>query len=321
MQDRGSFSLSFSGKQCLVTGGCGFIGSNLVRALIELDAKVMVLDNLSSGKLEHLPSSDKVSFIHADISSFSDWAGVLHATDYVFHLAAQVGNVKSIELTESDAMTNIVGSVRLFTACRRTKIRKLVYASSSAIFGEAETIPISEGHRQAPASFYALSKQTAEQYAVLANGLWGIPAVCVRFFNAYGLPMEQSEYSGVINIFMDRLLHSLPLTIYGDGSQIRDFVYVNDICQAILLAAEHGLPGTAYNIGTGTASSIRHLAEALIGVSGLPAEIRNAPERQGEVRRSVADIGKARRDLQYAPEYSLEEGLEAIWRRKRRAMR
>ena len=304
---------AFAGAACVVTGGCGFIGSNLTRALVGAGARVTVIDNLSTGKLEHLPSSSNLNLIQADINQVTDLESIVSGARYVFHLAAQVGNVKSLEQTESDAATNILGSVKLYRACRGAGIRKLVYASSSAIFGEAETIPIAEDHPQRPASFYALSKQTAEQYALLAHSLWGVPAVCTRFFNVYGMPMEKSEYSGVINIFMERLAQRRPLIIYGDGSQIRDFVYVKDVVQAVLRAAETGEPGQVYNIGSGAVCSIRDLAQKLLDLTGIPSEIQYASFRAGEVVRSAADIRKAQQNLGYRPAYGLREGLGEIW--------
>jgi UDP-glucose 4-epimerase len=296
-----------------VTGGCGFIGSNLTRSLLDLGARVTVIDNLATGRLEHLPSSDALTLVQADIAEYPNLESLLSGVAYVFHLAAQVGNVKSMQHTESDARTNVLGAVRLYQACRRSAIRKLVYASSSAIFGEAETIPIAENHPQRPASFYALSKQTAEQYALLAQTLWGVPAVCTRFFNVYGTPMEKSEYSGVINIFMEALAQGRPLIIYGDGDQIRDFVYVKDIVQALLLAAEKGGPGSVYNIGSGSTCSIRELAGILLELTAIPSEIRYAPFRAGEVLRSAADIRVAQEKLGYQPGYSLSDGLREIW--------
>jgi UDP-glucose 4-epimerase len=281
--------------------------------LLALGARVTVVDNLATGKLEHLPTSECLTVLQADINEVPDLDSLLRGVDYVFHLAAQVGNVKSIEQPESDARTNVLGSVRLYHACRRARVKKVVYASSSAIFGEAETIPIAEDHPQRPASFYALSKQTAEQYALLAHSLWGVPAVCTRFFNVYGMPMEKSEYSGVINIFMERLEERRPLTIYGDGDQIRDFVYVKDIAQALLLAAEKGEPGNVYNIGSGKAHSIRDLAAVLLEIAGSKAEIQYQPFRAGEVRRSAADIHAAQEKLGYEPQYSLSDGLREIW--------
>ena len=305
---------AFHGTNCLVTGGCGFIGSNLTRALLYSDARVTVIDNLSTGRLEHLPASHpNLTILQADLNLIEGLESLAAKADYVFHLAAQVGNIKSLEETDSDARTNVLGAVRLYRACRNSAIRKLVYASSSAIFGEAETIPIREDHPQRPASFYALSKQTAEQYALLAQTLWGVPAVCTRFFNVYGMPMEKSEYSGVINIFMERLAEGRPLTIYGDGHQIRDFVYVKDIVQALLLAAEKAAPGSTFNIGSGRSCSITELAEIVREIAGTHSEIRYEAFRAGEVKRSAADIRHAQEQLGYQPKYGLSDGLQEIW--------
>jgi UDP-glucose 4-epimerase len=304
---------AFAGTSCIVTGGCGFIGSNLTGSLLASGARVTVIDNLVTGRLEHLPSSPNLTILQSDINQIPDLESLVSGKDYVFHLAAQVGNVKSLEQTEQDAATNVLGSVHVYRACRNAGIRKLVYASSSAIFGEAETIPIAEDHPQRPASFYALSKQTAEQYALLAQSLWGLPAVCTRFFNVYGLPMEKSEYSGVINIFMERLEQRRPLVIYGDGEQIRDFVYVKDVVQAVMLAAEKSAPGEVYNIGSGAVCSIYQLAQSLIELTGIPSEIRFEAFRAGEVRRSAADIRKASEALGYRPRYGLHDGLGEIW--------
>jgi len=189
-----------------------------------------------------------------------------------------------------------------------------VYASSSAIFGEAECLPIPENHAQKPASFYALSKLTAEKYALLAAQFWGVPALCLRFFNVYGLPMVQNEYSGVLPIFFGLLRQSQPLIVYGDGQQVRDFVYVQDVVQAIMLAALRAPAGTVYNIGSGTATTIRQLAETVSGLAGVPTNIVYRDFRPGEVRRSLADISKARQQLGYDPQYNLERGLAEIWR-------
>lgn len=303
----------FAGTRCLVSGGAGFIGSNLVRALLEAGARVTVLDNFATGKREHLPSSEHLSVVTADLASFDGLPELLAETSYVFHLAAQVGNVKSLEATETDARTNILGSVRLFEACRHADVRKVVYSSSSAIFGEAERIPIDEDHPRRPASFYALSKLTAENYASLAASLWGMPAVSLRYFNVFGMPMEENEYTGVISIFFTRLQAEQPLVIYGDGEQFRDFVYVRDVVQANLLAAAMGEPGRVYNIGTGHPTTIRGLAETMRELTGRKTEILLRDFRAAEVRRSLADIRRARAELGFEPDYDVRKGLAEIW--------
>jgi len=304
----------FPSSRCLVTGGAGFIGSNLTRALLAAGCEVTVVDDFSTGKREHLPVSDRLTVITGELGSLPELPALVARAEYVFHLAAQVGNVRSLAETERDAATNVLGSVRLLCACRNTAVRRLVYSSSSATFGEAQQLPIAEAHPQSPASFYALSKLTAERYAGLAAELWGVPAVSLRYFNVFGLPMEESEYTGVISIFFNRLLSGDPLVIYGDGGQFRDFVHVGDIVQANLLAARHGRPGGVYNIGTGVPTSIRQLAEAMIEITGRAAEILARDSRAGEVRESLADISLAQSELGYQPRFDLRRGLAEMWR-------
>jgi UDP-glucose 4-epimerase len=304
-------------SRCLVTGGAGFIGSNLTRLLLDLGARVTVLDSFETGRREHLPESAGLRIVKGDLATLPDLASLVEDSDIVFHLAAQVGNVRSIEHPESDATTNVLGSVRLFRACNNARLRKVVYSSSSAIFGEAEILPIAEDHPRAPASFYALSKLAAEQYALLGQRLWGIPAVALRYFNVYGLPLEDSEYSGVISIFMNRLLADEPLVIYGDGLQVRDFVFVEDIARANVLAALRAPSGSVFNIGSGQATSVTELAETVMAVAERRQAIRYVEPRAGEVRRSVADISRARSELGFAPVWELASGLEVVWSRLR----
>ncbi len=307
-------SSSPSGLRCLVTGGAGFIGSNLTRELLRRGARVTVLDDFSTGKREHLPDDPGLEVVRGDLATIAELPALVSKADLVFHLAAQVGNVRSIEETERDATTNVIGTVRLLRACRGSGVRRVVYSSSSAIFGEAEQLPIGEDHPQRPASFYALSKLTAERYALLAHALWGVPAICLRYFNVYGLPMEDSEYTGVISIFLRRLRDGLPLLVYGDGRQVRDFVHVSDVVAANLLAAERGVDGRVYNVGSGEATDLHRLIAAMGEVAGREPVVELRPSRAGEVRRSVADIGRARAELGYAPQHTLRDGLEPMWR-------
>jgi UDP-glucose 4-epimerase len=227
-------------------------------------------------------------------------------------MAAQVGNVKSIEAPVTDAETNVVGTVRLLEACRNAPIRRFIYSSSSAIFGEAHELPIDEDHPLNPLSFYALSKLTAEKYVRLAASLLSIPTVSLRYFNVYGTPMEDNEYTGVISIFLRRLEQRQPLVIYGDGTQVRDFVYVDDVVQANLRAACHGRSGAVYNIGTGQSTSVRELAETLMDLTSRPVPVHHAQFRAGEVRRSTADISRAKGELGFSPVHGLREGLSRV---------
>lgn len=308
-----SLARKFLESRCLVTGGAGFIGSNLTRTLLDLGADVTVIDNMSTGKRENLPSSEALTILEEDVVSYDGLEDVVEEKDFVFHVAAMVGNIKSIKQPVEDARTNVMGSVRLYDACRETNVRKVVYSSSSAMFGEAEVIPIDEDQPQVPESFYALSKMAGEHYALLARSLWGVPTVCLRYFNVYGLPMEYNEYTGVISIFFDRLQSDRSLTIYGDGEQYRDFVYVADIVQANLRAALLGEAGRVYNVGSGRKTTIRDLAETMIDLTGHEVEIHYEDFRAGEVRESLANIHRARTGLGFEPRYDLRTGLREMW--------
>ena len=297
----------------LVTGGAGFIGSNLVRRLLEEGSEVVVIDDLSTGLREHLPWSPKLTFIEADLAEIADLDRLVRRCEFVFHLAAQVGNIRSIQDPVRDARANLIATVRILDACRDSSVRKIVCSASAAAFGEAQTTPIREDHPQRPESFYALSKMAAEWYAVLASSLLKLPTVCLRYFNVFGLPFAKSEYAGVIAAFLDRLQRDRPLVIYGDGSQDRDFVYVKDVVAANLLAARRGTPGGVYNIGTGRATTILELAHLMSDLAGRRPRIEFQPYRAGEVRHSVAAIDRARADLGYEPSYDLRTGLREIW--------
>ena len=303
---------SFAAARCLVTGGAGFIGSNLSRTLLECGADVVVLDDFSTGRRDHLPEHPRLRVVENDLSRCPNLEDFTNGVDYVFHMAAQVGNVKSIEAPVRDAETNVVGTVRLIDACRRAPIKRFVYSSSSAIFGEADRLPIEEDHPVNPLSFYALSKLTAEKYVRLAATLLSMPTVSLRYFNVYGTPMEDNEYTGVISIFLRRLEQGQPLVIYGDGAQVRDFVYVDDIVQANLRAACNGRAGSVYNIGTGRSTSIEELAELLMDLTSTRVPVHHAEFRAGEVCRSTADISRAKSELGFSPVHSLREGLSRV---------
>jgi UDP-glucose 4-epimerase len=299
----------------LVTGGAGFIGSNVVRALLEQGADVVVLDDFSTGRRDHLPTSPKLAVVEADLADHPGLERLVQRCDFVFHLAAQVGTMPSLVDPVRDAHSNIIATVRLLAACRDSPVRKIVCSASAAVFGEALTTPMDEGHPQSPESFYALSKLSAERYAVLASQLLRSPTVSLRYFNVYGQPLVRGEYAGVIVAFLDRLKTDETLVIHGDGSQDRDFVYVKDVVAANLAAALRGRPGAVYNIGTGIATSVLELATLMSEMAGKPLRVDFQPFRAGEVRHSVAAIASARADLGYEPAFDLRSGLADIWPR------
>ena len=304
-----------TGKRVLVTGGAGFIGSNLVDRLSQAN-KVTVLDNLSSGLLSNLEKSkDAITFIKGDILDRGLLKDIVTDVEYVFHLAASVGNIKSIEDPHFDMEVNIKGTINLLEACVASNIKRLVYSSSGAIFGEARYLPIDEEHPLNPESPYAVSKLAAEKYCFAFHKVYGTPTAAVRYFNVYGPRQDTSEYANAISIFLDRMSKGKPITIFGDGQQTRDFVFVEDVVTANILAAtQPAAVGEIFNIATGQANSIEQLAAVIKQISGSKSQISYADPRAGEVRDSRANIEKARKLLGYSPQTSLEEGLNLTWK-------
>lgn len=302
------------GKTILVTGGAGFIGSNLVDKLSPKN-KVIVLDDLSSGSLDNLEKSKgRITFVKGDIRDKILLQSVINKVEYVFHLAANVGNVKSIEDPTFDMEINIKGTINLLEACLNSKIERLVYSASSAIFGDARYLPIDEGHPINPESPYAVSKLAAEKYCFAFHKVHGVPFTAVRYFNVYGPRQGSSGYSNVIPIFFRRIREGKALSIFGDGKQTRDFVFVGDIVAANIQAAtEPTAVGEGFNIGTGQAHDVNELVSIIGRIVGKENEVTYAPARPGEVRHSRANISKAQKILRYEPKTSLEKGLLTTW--------
>ena len=292
-------------KTILVTGGCGFIGSHLVEALWK-DNRVIVVDDLSNGKLENIALFD-VEFRQGSI--LSDLGDIWDGVDIVFHLAASVSVSRSVDEPSRDAENNVLGSLYVLDACRKHSVRRVVYSSSAAVYGDPIHLPIDEDHPQDPVSPYGLSKLTGESYARLYHQLYGLGTTSLRYFNVYGPRQDpKSPYAGVISIFVHRLLEDLPLIVDGDGLQARDFVSVKDVVQANLLAAGGGeeILGKAFNVGTGKSTAIAELAQIIAGEKG---RISHGPPRPGDARESVADLALSRRTLGYEPRIPLEAGI------------
>ena len=301
----------------LVTGGAGFIGSNLVRGLLREGHRVTVLDDLSSGhfcNVDGLP----IRFIEADVRKPRILAKAVQGADTVFHLAASVGNKRSIDSPSRDAEVNVLGTVRLLEAARRAGVRKFVTSSSAGIFGELKTIPIREDHPVEPDTPYGASKLCAEKETLAYGKLHGMETVCLRYFNVYGPGQRFDAYGNVIPIFVFRMLRGQPIEIFGDGEQTRDFVNVVDVVQANMRAAV--TPGAvgAFNIGSGTRVTVNELVRRLQAGSGMKPDVIYAAPRAGDVRDSLADISAARQAFGFNPSVSLEEGLGAYcdWARQ-----
>lgn len=295
--------------RALVTGGAGFIGSNIVGFLVTRGHDVTVLDSLVSGCYRNIASFSRVRFVQGDVRDPEAVARAISGVEVVFHLAASVGNTRSIEHPIEDSEVNVIGTLRILEAAREHGVRRIVYSSSAGIFGEPKHLPVREDHSTEPGSPYGASKLAAEKHCLAYAKLYGLQAVCLRYFNVYGINQRYDAYGNVIPIFCHRLLHGLPLTIFGDGEQTRDFVSVRDVVQANYKAAlADGLTG-AYNIGSGTAVTINHLARVMCELSAVRPSVEYRPPRKGDVRHSVADISAAKAAFGYDPSVRLEEGL------------
>jgi UDP-glucose 4-epimerase len=303
-------------QKCLVTGGAGFIGSNLAERLLGDGMQVRVLDNLTTGFMENLePFLGDIEFKQGDVRDLDTLQEVVDGVELVFHQAAVVSVPQSVEDPIEAAMVNDLGTLYVLEAARRAGVRRVVFASSCAVYGDLPHLPKKETMETRPLSPYAVSKLHGETYAYLYSDLYDIETVCLRYFNVYGPKQDPaSPYSGVISIFLDRALQGELPIIFGNGEQFRDFVYVADVVQANLLAAyRDNITGAVINIGTGSSVTVNSLWENISQFVGVEGEPERAEERPGDIRESVADISLARELLTFEPHYSLEEGLELTW--------
>jgi len=295
--------------RALVTGGAGFIGSTIAKELASNGGEVVVLDNLSSGYRINLNGQPGVRLVEKDVRDAAAVDAAVAGADAVFHLAASVGNKRSIDQPVNDAEINVIGTLRVLEAARKAGVRKVVLSSSAGIFGQLKTLPIREDHPAEPDTPYGASKLCAEKEGLAYAKLYGMEVVCLRYFNVYGPSQRFDAYGNVIPIFVFQMLRGEPITIFGDGEQTRDFVNVRDVVQANIKAAmTSGVTG-AFNIGSGTRISINTLVERLRGVSGLNPVVRHGPPRAGDVRDSLADIDAARKAFGFEPAVTMDEGL------------
>jgi UDP-glucose 4-epimerase len=293
--------------RALVTGGAGFIGSNLVDALVQRGDDAHVLDDLSNGRREnvHAHATLHVGDIREPDAVFDEVRPEL-----VFHLAAQANVRTSVERPDLDAAVNVLGTVRVLEAARRHGAQVVFSSTGGAIYGECDRPAGEEAARQ-PLSPYGTSKLCGEEYLATWNRLYETRHVSLRFGNVYGPRQEPHGEAGVVAIFMGLLAEGGTPTIYGDGRQTRDYVYVGDVVDAVLRARGHS--GGVYNVGTGVETSVLELYDEIRRATGIEREATHAPERLGELQRSVLDPGAAQRDLGWRPETSLADGLRATW--------
>jgi UDP-glucose 4-epimerase len=302
--------------RALVTGGAGFIGSNLVDALLARGDEVAVIDDLSTGRRENLASAiGSGAVLHeADIRDAALMRSLVAEVtpDVIFHLAAQIDVRKSVEDMTHDSRINVEGTINVLEAARAAGVGRVVNTSTGgAIYGETENLPTPEDQPPAPKAPYGQSKYAAEGYCELERRLYGLSTVTLRYGNVYGPRQDPLGEAGVIAIFCGKLLEGARPTIFGDGTQTRDYVYVGDVVEANLLAAASDAGGP-FNIGTGRETSVLDLVEGLRETSGDEGfRADHAPERLGELPRSCLDVSRAREELGWTPRVDLAEGLRA----------
>lgn len=297
----------------LVTGGAGFIGNHLVDALVKEQYGVIVLDDLSSGAFENVKQylANGVTFINGDVRDKQVVIEALKDVDAVFHFAAVTSVPYSVRNPSVTYDVNVLGTMNLLEACLHMDVKKFVFASSCALYGEAEYLPIDEKHPANPVSPYALSKLEAEKCCAKFFEMYGLKMSILRLFNVYGSRQRWNQYSGVITSFIQRLRQKRPPIIYGNGEQTRDFVHVNDVVQACMLVlGNEGLAGQTFNVGTGESTSVNWLARLLtqiFGHEGIVPLYKGC--KVGDLRHSYADMNKAKEVLGYRAKTSLKEGL------------
>jgi UDP-glucose 4-epimerase len=299
--------------QAVVTGGAGFIGSNLVQHLIQQGHQVTVLDNLSSGYRVNVEAVPEACFIEGDVRDPAAVAKSMKGAEVVFHIAASVGNKRSLDNPVQDAEINVLGTLQVLIAARRAGARKIVFSSSAAIFGELTTLPIREDHPCEPDTPYGASKLGAEKECLAFAKNFGIEVIALRYFNVYGPNQRYDAYGNVIPIFAFQILRGEPIVIFGDGEQTRDFVNVGDVVQANMKAATAPGVSGSFNIGSGQRLSIHELVRLLKRTGNLDFKVNYGPPRQGDVRHSLADISAAQSAFGFCPQVPLDKGLTEYW--------
>lgn len=299
-------------KKILITGGAGFIGSHIIEVLQKENCEITVLDNLHTGLRENVPND--IRLIEMDIRD----KGVLdifeeYQFDVVFHLAGQTMVNVSVDDPFYDADVNIMGTVNILEACRKTGVKRIVFSSTAATYGDIEEVPICEDFAVNPLSFYGLSKLAIEQYLKLYHDLYGLEYVILRYANVYGERQGDGGEGGVISIFTKKIANDESFVIHGDGQQTRDFVYAGDVARANWCAAHTDHCNTIYNVSTNSETSIRELVDLLESASGKNVDRQYGERREGDIYRSVLDNSKIVANLNWAPRINLQEGLKRTY--------
>ena len=300
----------------LVTGGAGFIGSHTVEELVRRGHHVVVLDDLSAGKVENLSQvAGKIEFIRGSITDLDTVRAACRSAEYVLHLAARTSVPRSVKEPLETNRVNVDGTLNVLVAARDAKVRRVVFAASSSAYGETPTLPKVETMTPSPISPYGVSKFVGEVYAQVFGRVYGLENVSLRYFNVFGPRQDPgSPYSGVLSRFITALLDGAQPVVFGDGQQSRDFTSVDNVVDANLRACEApNASGMVFNVGTSSRYTLNQTLELLGKIAGKPANPRYDPPRDGDIRDSQADIGLARKVLGYQPRVGFEEGLRRTW--------
>jgi UDP-glucose 4-epimerase len=303
-------------SKVIVTGGAGFIGSHIAEELVKLGYQVVILDNLSTGRLSNLDpiyTKKNIEFVQGSIVNLSLLRKLFSGVDYVFHQAAIASVPSSIKNPKASHVVNITGTLNILLAARDKEVKKVVFASSSSVYGNTPTLPKIETMTPNPQSPYAVTKLTGEYYCEVFHKIYGLNTVCLRYFNVFGPRQDpDSPYAAVIPLFITNVLAGKSPVIFGDGEQSRDFTFVKDVARANILAAESTSTGV-FNIGSSTRVTINHLAQLIIKLAGNDRiQVEHKGIRAGDVVHSLADITKAG-SFGYHPKYNLEKGLKEAY--------
>jgi UDP-glucose 4-epimerase len=301
-----------NGKNIVITGGAGFIGSNLARVLAK-ENKVIVIDDLSTGNLENindLINNESINFIKGSITDIDLLKDIFKNIDYIFHQAAIPSVPRSIKDPIRSNRVNVNGTLNVLVAARDNKVKKVIYASSSSVYGDTPVLPKKEDMKPIPLSPYAISKLVGEYYCRVFTKVYGLSCVSLRYFNVYGPYQDpSSEYAAVVPRFISRVLKDESPIIFGDGNQTRDLTFIGNVVNANILASENNINGV-FNIACGERISINKLATVIMKMIGKNLEIIYEDTRPGDVKYSHADISKAKEKLGYVPTFDLNKGLE-----------
>jgi len=296
----------------VITGGAGFIGSNLATELSkEKESEVIIVDDLSTGRVSNLEKINKnINLVRGSITDLQLLKGIFKDVDYVFHQAAIPSVPRSIKDPIASNNANVNGTLNVLVAAKDCNVKKVIYASSSSVYGDTPELPKREDMVPNPLSPYAVTKLLGEYYCKVFNEVYGLKTISLRYFNVYGPRQDPySDYAAVIPRFINRVLENKPPVIYGDGEQTRDFTFVKDVVRANIQAMKSDANGV-YNIASGNRISINELANVIMKLMGRNLKPIHEAPREGDIRHSLGDISSAKKTLSYEPQYSLEEGLK-----------